>query len=1014
MHEQRAEQLAIEEARTPFDLTTAPMIRTSLLHLDADDYTLLLTMHHIASDGWSMGVLVAEFAACYAALTQGEQPDLPTLPIQYVDYAAWQREWLQGDVLKQQLTFWSEQLDGCPPLLELPTDRPRPAIQSDHGATKDFMLPGELSTQITALSQREGATLFMTLLAAFQVLLARYSGQDDIVVGTPIANRTQHELEGLIGFFVNTLALRTDLSDAADFLEVLRQVRQTALDAYAHQDLPFELLVETLQPERNLSHTPLFQVMFVLNNEALNVQSVPGLQIDILNIESQTARFDMTLSMQEGPDGLSGTLEYNTDLFDAATIERFIGHFQQVLTSIVDDPEQPLETLPLLTDAEYTMLIDDWNATESPFPAAACFHELVEAWATQQPDAPALIFEEQTLSYQQLDQRANQLAHHLQQLNVQPDTLVGIAAHRSCELVVAMLGVLKAGGAFLPLDPTYPSERLAFMLSDAQAPVLITQAELLADLTDHAAQVVCIDRDWPTIAQQPTSQPASAASADTLAYCIYTSGSTGQPKGTLLAHRGLCNLATFQREHFALAAGKRVLQFSALSFDAAVWETAMALGSGATLVLAPAERLAAGAGVLNVLQQQRITHVTLPPSLLAVLDPEPLPDLERIVVAGEACPVEVVQRWAPGRHFYNAYGPTETTVCASIYTCDPATPISPPIGRPLPNMQLYVLDTQQQPVPVGVSGELYIGGVGVARGYHNRPDLTAERFVPDPFSNEPRARLYRTGDRVRYRADGNLEFLGRLDQQVKLRGFRIELGEIASVLRQHPAIQDSTVLLREKQPGNPRLVAYLITPEAPTREELRTFLRQTLPEYMVPAAFVALAEWPLTPSGKVDRAALPDPEQEQIGPAHEYVAPRTATEEALARISAELLHIERVGIFDNFFEVGGHSLLATQFISRVRETLNVELPLRSIFEHPTVAELAEAIDQMTEQASAAPAPAIVPLAREARRVKRSELTSGRSKPNGHSTRDIAMSVGEKISTQDEPDQNAHNHSRTED
>jgi amino acid adenylation domain-containing protein len=987
--EARVRELAIEEARTPFGLSAGPLLRAKLLRLADDDHVALLTLHHIVSDGWSMGVLINEVAALYRAFANGEPSPLPDLPVQYADFAAWQRNWLQDEELEKQLAYWKDQLAGAPPLLELPTDRPRPAVQSSNGATYSFVLPKELSASLKALGQQEGVTLFMTLLAAWQVLLARYSGQTDLCVGTPIAGRTRAELEPLIGFFVNTLVLRANLAAAPRFRDVLRQVRETALNAYAHQDLPFEKLVEVLAPERNLSHTPLFQVMLVLDNAPLGTLELPGLTLHPVDAESGVAKFDLTVSLRETPDGLAGSLEYNTDLFDEGTIERLAGHFETLLAGLVADPEQRWTQLPLLTPAERQQLLVDWNQTRAAFPDTVGFHQLVEEQAAQRPDAVAVVFEQVQLSYAELNARANQLAHYLGRLGVGPEGLVGIATERSLELVIAVLGVLKAGAAYVPLDPSYPPERLAFMLQDSGVAVLLTQAHLLERLPAHSAQAVCLDSDWPTIAQQPVSNLHLPISPEHLAYVIYTSGSTGQPKGAQLRHRGLCNLSRWQRGAFRVTAQARVLQFSPFSFDASVWEKAMALGNGARLVLARQATLASGAELARLLKEQGITHVTLPPSVLSVLDPQDLPDLQVVISAGEACSRELVQRWGAGRVFVNAYGPTETTVCASAAVCDPADEQPPSIGTAIANFRLYVLDANGQPVPIGVPGELHIGGIGVARGYLHRPELTAAKFVADPFVTEAEAaachlhpsafRLYKTGDLVKYRPDGKLEFLGRLDHQVKVRGFRIELGEVEAVLQGCPGVQDGVVIAQDN-----RLIGYLVLPPsertpdngaAPaTLAEIKSHLRARLPEYMVPSVFIVLDQLPLSPSGKVDRKALPAPDGARPDLERPYEAPRTPTEAQLAQLAAELLQLDRLGIHDSFFDVGGHSLLATQFISRVRDAFQVELPLKALFEGPSIAELAAVVEQLQSQAaSQSAAPALVAVSRAERRVKRTAL-----------------------------------------
>ncbi len=1070
-----AQRLLQAEARRPFDLARGPVLRAALFQIADDEQIILLTLHHIVSDGWSMGVLIREIALLYDAFSQGQPSPLAALPVQYADFAAWQRTWLQGQgddeasPIQSQLAYWKEQLRGVPDMLDLPTDRPRPAVQTSSGATKWVRLPKELLGDLIGLSRQEGATLFMTLLAAFQTLLYRYSGQEDINVGTPIANRTRGEIEPLIGFFVNTLVLRADLSGDPTFRELLTRVREAALGAYAHQDVPFEMVVEALQPARTLSHTPLFQVMLVLDNAPMEAQELTGLTLNGLDAESGTARFDLTLELMERPDGLYGALEYNTDLFDAATIERMLGHFQILLEGIVADPDCQVSALPLLSEAERRQVLVEWNATTRDYPDQHCFHHLFERQVELQPDALALLYEGQRLTYHELNQQANRLAHYLQARGVGPEALVGICVERSPAMIVAVLAVLKAGGAYLPLDPNYPTERLQYMLEDAQVAVLLTTQEQRTknqeqsttdrkgvlhtppandegayrttppanheraySTTPHPT-VIELEGDWDQIALMPATNPSSGASADSLAYVIYTSGSTGRPKGTLLRHRGLCNLLTVQRQVFAITPESRVLQFAPFSFDASVWETVMALGNGAALVLAPQARLVGGAELLNLLREAGVTTVTLPPSVLSVLDPDALPALQTVIAAGEACSHALVERWGVGRRFVNAYGPTETTVCASLIICDPLDPRAPSIGRPLPNVQLYVLDRHLQPLPIGVPGELYIGGLSLARGYLHRPELTAERFVPCPWSvvsgqlqlttdNGQRTtdnRLYKSGDLVRYRADGELEFLGRVDQQVKLRGFRIELGEVAAVLRQHAGVQDALVLARNPDAGRgddvageKRLVAYVVpaqeqrtkpvlsevegnkeqSNETPASQfsilnsqflgELRAYLRERLPEYMVPWGYVMVEEWPLTPSGKVDRGALPLPDGRRSEVERAYVAPRNETEATLAGLCGELLGLAQVGVEDNFFELGGHSLLATKLISRIRERFQVEIPLRSLFEHPTVSGLAEAVEQARLVADRPQAPAIVPLSRDARRAKRSSLAGGNGSGSG--------------------------------
>jgi amino acid adenylation domain-containing protein len=972
------QQMALAEARQPFDLKTGPLFRATIIQLAETECVVLFTMHHIISDGWSVTVLIQELAALYQSFVNGQSSPLAELPIQYADYAAWQRHWLQGEILDAHLTYWKEKLADCPPLIELPTDRPRPPVQSFNGNTISTTFAPELALAVHQLSREEGCTPFMTLLATFQTLLARYSRQDDICVGTPVANRNRLATEGLIGFFVNTLVLRTDLSGNPTFLELLARVRETALGAFAHQDLPFETIVEAVQPQRDLSHTPLFQVMFVLQNETRQDISVPDLQISPIEADSGNAKFDLTLIIADSPDSFSVSFEYNTDLFDQSTIERLLRHFNNLLQSIVADPERTLAVLPWLDAQEQQQIFREWNTTTMEFPETLCMHQWFEKIALDQPDAPALIFNAETLTYAELNRRANQLAQFLKKRGVQAESLVGICLERSLEMVVSILGTLKAGGAFIPLDPAYPAERLEYMLQDSRARVLLTQQALADRFRDYDARVIAVDTTGTEIAAESDENLNLPLTPTNLAYVIYTSGSTGKPKGTMLQHRGWCNLGRVQQHAFGVGPGSRILQFSSLSFDASVWEMVMALLSGSALCLTSREMLTTGQGLQEVFLKNRITTVTLPPSVLAVVPEIDFPDLKTIITAGEACTTDLVARWNQGRQFFNAYGPTESTVCASMFRVPENYSKNPPIGKPIGNFKLYVLDENLQPLPVGVPGELLIGGISLARGYLNRPELTAEKFVPDPFSPDPGARMYRSGDLARFLPDGNLEFLGRIDHQVKVRGFRIELGEIEAVLGEHPQILDVKVIVREDIAGDKRIVAYLV-PEASTGfsvSGLRSFLREKLPDYMLPSIFITLEALPLTPNGKIDRKALPVPDQSRPDLESAYVAPRNEIEENLAKICADLLGIEKIGVYDNFFELGGHSLLATQFLSRLRNIFEIELPLRILFEKPVIAELALEIEVARKNGASQQAPAIKRISRDTRRVKRSTMTSG--------------------------------------
>ncbi|WP_163997845.1 non-ribosomal peptide synthetase, partial [Pyxidicoccus caerfyrddinensis] len=932
-----------EDAKQPFDLESGPLLRAVLYRWAEREQLLLLNLHHIVSDGWTMGVLVRELGVLYPALATGQPASLPPLPLQYADFAVWQRDWLRGETLDTQLGYWRQRLDPSA-VLELPTDRLRAPDASTRGVRHTVMLSPQLLQSLQALARREGRTLFTLLLAAWQVLLSRYSGQDDVVVGAPVAGRNRAELEGLVGLFVNTLALRTDLSGDPSFLELLGRVHETVLGAFAHQDLPFEKVVEALRPERRLGVSPLFQVMFALQNAPLPPMEVPGLRMEAQPVDSGAAQVDLSLLATELPQGLRVAVVYRTDLFDAATVTRLLGHFQTLLEGLAAHPERRLSELPLMDAAELRRVLLEWNGEPVPVPGGACIHDLFEAQARSTPDATALFHGDATLAYGELDARANQLAHHLRMVGVGPDTLVALHLERSVDLIVAMLGVLKAGGAFLPLDPSYPAERLGFMLGDASVPLVITVRSLADVLPSRSERRVLLDEDAAQLARQPRTPPASEVLADHLAYVIYTSGSTGRPKGVAVTHRGVPNLAQAQARAMGIQAGTRVLQFASAGFDAAVSEVFVTLLSGGTLYLPSSEERMPGPALAAMLRTRQINVATLPPTALSVMEPEGLENLRTVISAGEACSAELVAKWAPGRRFINAYGPTEATVCASMAICAPDGQ-KPSIGGPLANVRFYVLDAHLRPVPTGVPGELFIGGVGLARGYLHRPELTAERFIPDAFSGVPGERLYRTGDLVRWKPDGMLDSLGRTDFQVKLRGFRIELGEIESALRAHPGVGDAVAVVREDGSAGPRLIAYVVTSEdALDIRALRESLSLRLPEFMVPSAFVVLKALPLTPNGKVDRKALPAPDASQTL-ASAYLAPRTPTETLLADLWAQLLGVPRVGANDNFFELGGHSLLATRVIARLRALFGVELSLRELFSAPTLARLAEQVQK---------------------------------------------------------------------
>ncbi len=958
--EARAQELIINEVRKPFDLAQGPLLRAHILRLDDNEHIVLFIMHHIVSDGWSMAILVRELATLYPVFLEGKPSPLPELEIQYADFAAWERQWLKSENLARHQEYWKNQLAGSPALLNLPTDHPRPSVLSSKGAHLSFVLPVDLSQAIMDLCHKEGHTVFMVLLSAFMTLLYRYSGQTDINIGTAVANRNREEIEGLIGFFVNTLVLRGDLSGNPTFRQFMQQIRQVTLEAHSHQDLPFEMLVELMQPAREMSHTPLFQVMFTLDNAPAEKLELPGLTLKPIAAESGTSKFDLTLSMFAGEDQLAGNFEFSTDLFEPATIEKMALHFQVLLEGIVADPDRRVAHLPLLTQEETQQILVEWNQEALPFAGDRCFHELFEAQVDRQPEAVAVRFvthasrgEVKTLTYQELDERANRLAQFLAIQGVGPEVLVGVCLDRSIELIVAILAVLKAGGAYLPLDPSYPRRRLGFMVKDAGVNLVITTSRLRGRLPGNHLHAIEIDKEWERIAQLPSEKPTSSVKPHNLAYVIYTSGSTGVPKGSLLPHYGLANIVAAQQHAFGLGPGDQVLQFSSISFDAATFDLAIALGLGASLCMGSQESLRPGPELLAFLKHQSINFVVLPPSAMLALPLETLPDLRILAVAGEACPAELVRRWASDRAFFNLYGPTECTIWSTYARCQEGNQ-APPIGRPIPNTQVYVMDEYQQPVPVGVPGELYLGGVGVGRGYLNRPDLTAERFIPNPFSNSQGDRLYRTGDLVRYRQDGNLEFLGRVDHQVKVRGFRIELGEIEAILRKHPQIEEAVVILDQEAGVTPRLVAYVV-PQAGTEltpDDLRNKLAHTLPEFMIPALFVLLEQMPLTPSGKIDRQALPKPKQQRpLAPA-DYVPPRNVLEEKLMEMWQKIIQVDKIGVHDNFFELGGDSIRGAVFINQLQKTLGESIMVAALFEAQTISTLAEYIASTYPEAAA--------------------------------------------------------------
>ncbi|MEW5930754.1 MAG: amino acid adenylation domain-containing protein [Gemmatimonadota bacterium] len=968
-HEALLERIRAE-LEAPFDLEHDPLVRARLLRLGDEEHVLAATLHHVISDGWSMGVFIRELTVLYEAFVAGRPSPLPDLPLQYGDFAVWQRGRLGGEVLEKQLAYWREQLRDFP-TVDLPTDFPRPPVQSHRGAGLWFRLPAETAARLKALAKEEGATLFMLLLAAWQTLLLRYTGQDDLVVGTPIANRTRKEIEPLIGFFVNTLVLRGDLSGDPPFRELLRRVRETTLGAYAHQDLPFERLVEELQPERDLSRNPLFSVLFALQNAPEEDLELAGLKLTWQWVDSTTAKFDLMLWTHEEKGEIVLLLEYATDLFRASTVERMRDHLTTLLDGILAAPDTPLSALPLLAPAERGRILGDWNDTAREVPPAT-LHGLFEAQAASAPERVALEFAGGRWSYAELDRRASALAAALAARGVGPETRVALCLERGPEMVAALLAVLKAGGAYVPLDPAYPADRIAYVLSDSGARVLVTQEGLVETMPSFGGEILLLDGDEASAAAQPLyppgpPPPASGGKGEnygaedesavagcslfpvpcSLAYAIYTSGSTGRPKGVMVTHGAAVNFLHAMRERPGISPDDALLAVTTPAFDIALLELLLPLVVGARVVLADRETAADPVALADLLAASGATVMQATPAtwkMLVFAGWEGDRSL-RVLSGGEALPgavADLLRERSAG--VWNLYGPTETTVWSTLHPVTGSEPVVP-IGRPIANTRAYVLDAHFQPVPAGVPGGLYLAGAGVARGYLGRPELTAERFLPEPFGGEAGARMYRTGDRARWREDGVLEFLGRDDHQVKVRGFRVEPGEVEAALAAHPGVREAAVAALDDESGEARLVAYVVEEDEVPEDapELRAWLRDRLPDYMVPSLFVALDALPRTANGKTDRAALPAPEGGRAGVEAEYVEPRTAVEEALAAVWAETLHVDRVGVHDNFFELGGHSILATQTVVAVRSTLQAEVPVRVLFEHPTVAELAAAI-----------------------------------------------------------------------
>ncbi|MFG2918788.1 amino acid adenylation domain-containing protein [Kitasatospora sp. NPDC048298] len=958
--------LVRSEILRPFDLASAPLLRASLLRVDEDEHVLVVVVHHIAVDGWSMPLLWDDLAEAYRSRLEGREPELPPLRIQYADFAHWQRARLSGDHLQRQLDYWSAQLSGLPPL-DLPTDRRRGPVRAGRGERIGFTVPEELAGRLRLLGRRHGATMFMTLLAAFQALLARYSGQSDVAVGTPVAGRTRPELDPLVGSFINTLVIRTDLADDPSFAELLDRVRRTAVDAYAHQDLPFERLVQELRPARGLDRNPLFQVMFAGLSDPTDSLRLAGTESERIDVDNGTAKVDLSLVVADGPAGTTGTVAFDTDLFDRASVERLVGHYLRLLDAASGDPDRPVSRLDLLTEAEREALLVAANATDEPFPRDLCVHELVEEQARLAPDAVAVRCGAERLTYRELDRRANRLARHLRARGARPERLVGVCLPRSADLVVALLAVLKSGAAYLPLDPDLPAQRMAFMLADAEVPLLLTRRSLADRLPRHDATTVWMDAEAGHVAALPEDRLPPLAVPANLAYSIYTSGSTGRPKAVLVPHEGVVNYLVVRGRQLDLGGDDVVASVASISFDVIVPQVLMPLAWGASVVIAPSEVAVDGPRLTEMLREFGVTTLMATPATwLLLLDGGWRGGRFQAICVGEPLQPALARRLLDRvSTLWNGYGPTEASVGCVTRRVDAERDLarpggSVPIGRPLGNLRIHLLDSAGAPVPVGVPGEIHIGGVGVTRGYANRPGLTAERFVPDPFGADG-GRLYRTGDLARYLPDGSLVFLGRTDEQVKIRGYRIELGEVEAALCAQPGVARAVVTVRGGG-TDAELAGYLVWQDQPGDPALlRRSLRETLPEFMVPTTLTALDRIPLTTNGKVDRGALPAPDRH--GRETGALPPRDLLELLMTGIWERVLGTSRVGVRDDFFALGGHSLRAVELVETIRREWGVTVPLNTVFRHPTV----EGLCAEVPDASRALRRLVVPLAEGDRR-----------------------------------------------
>ncbi len=954
--ESEALRFASEEGKKPFDLSEGPLLRPVLVRLGADRYFLVLVMHHIITDGWSIALLFREVTKCYAALTRNEVPELPELPLQYTEYAQWQREYMSGEVLTNEVEHWKSKLAGAPTLLDLPADHPRPATHSWRGATEEISLDSSMLAKLKALAQAERSTLFMVAMAAFQALLWRYTNQESILLGTPIAGRHEVEIENMIGLFVNTLVFRTDFADNLSFRELIQQVRSFALEAYMHQDVPFEKLVDELVPQRSLDTHPLFQVMFTFQNIPKQVFEIPGLSIKEMPFEAGIAKFDLSVEVWEN-DELHCQFEYNTDLFEQSTILRMLGHLEQLITAAVENPDTPVAQIPIMSAQERRQVLQEWNRTELGYPRDVPIHRAFETQVDRTPDKTALLFGDEKWSYRQVNDEANRLAHKLMDKGVGPGALVGIFLDRSAEMVIALLGVLKTGAAYVPLDPAYPLERLRFTIEDASLFGVVTHSSIKNQLPSNARNIVEIDTEADFRGMDPITNPSTPASSDQLAYVIYTSGSTGIPKGVEGTHRASMNRFSWMWRTYPFKAGEVCCQKTNLGFVDSIWEIFGPLLAGIPNVIIPQDAVRDPEEMLCILAHERVTRIVLVPSLLrTLLDQAPnlqqrVPELKLWSCSGEILPADLAKRFCeafPEATLLNIYGSSEVAAdvtCQEVTDRDLASSVA--IGKPISNTQIFLVDRGGNPVPIGIRGQIYVGGDGLARGYLNRPELTAERFVTNWLAPEQSARLYRTGDLGRFRSNGEIEYLGRVDSQVKLRGLRIELGEIETVLASHPGIGEAVVAVTGEGEQQ-KLSGYVVVNDAkaaPAAGDLRRYLRTKLPEHMVPATYWLVEKFPLLSNGKVNRAALVLSGGIPLLEKEELTSPRNEAEAKLAEIWRELLHVEQVGIEQDFFELGGHSLLVLQVTARIRRVFEVELPVRSVFEAPTIAGLAMEVEK---------------------------------------------------------------------